>query len=175
MMWIEVVDTAVKIGLGAILAGAFAYFTTKLGHESERLARYSNRRRDHLDEVLTILAKIENTYILQKWRIEGYRFYTESGEHDKAEEEKRQFELLDDQLYAAFDGFTRASSILLLFGETESDRLLSSYRDQVGEWIKWSVLDPEQFADKDKTQLSASILDARAKLFASLARSYKEN
>ena len=175
MKWIEIVDTVVKIGLGALIAGAFPYFTAKLGYKSERLARYSNRRRDHLDEVLTILIGVENAYILQKCALESYRSYIEGREDDKAKEEQSQFELLDERLRVAFEGFTRASSVLLLFGETESDKLLLSYRDEVDKWLASSILDPGQFSDEDEEKLSASIRNAREKFFASLARSYKEN
>lgn len=175
MNWVEVADTAVKIGLGALVAGAFGYFTARLGHESERRARYSQRRRDHLEGILKLLTEVENKYTHQKWRLESYRFYEERGDHDKAKEEQHQFEEIDKQLYLALDRFGQSSSVLLLLGEAGTDKLLWEYRDAVNEWTTWSVLDPSVFPDDHKERLITNVNTAREKLFASLAQSYKES
>lgn len=175
MTWVEVVDTAVKISLGALLAGAFGYFTAKLSHESERRARHSERRRDHLEGVLALLNEVENKYVNQKWRLEAYRFHRDCGENEKAEEEKRHFDQVDNQLYEAVARFMASSSVLLLLGETKADALLWVYRDAVNDWLENSVLDATEFPEDRKEAIVAKVRSAREELFRSLAKAYRES
>lgn len=173
--WIEVVDSAVKIGLGALLAGAFSYFNLARNLESERRARLSTRRRDHFENILDLIAEIENKYILQKWRLETYRFYLAKGDAVRASEEQREFEAIDKQLYLTLDRIGKSSSVLLLLGETHADSLLWSFRDAINDWVTWSVLDPSVFSEEDKESKALGIKDARKKLFAALASVYAQS
>ena len=175
MNWVDVADTAVKIGLGALVAGAFGYFTAKLGHESERRARYSQRRRDHIEGILKLLTEVETKYNTQKWRLECYRFYLLSGDLDKAKEEQRQFDESLQQLRSATKVFRQSSSVLLLLGDTSSDKLLWVYCHVINNWLQQSDLDPSIFSDERAEKLTTGVDSAREKLFASLAQSYKES
>ena len=50
MTWIEVVDSAMKISLGAVVAGGFGYLNARLAQRKDDQARYATRRRDHLED-----------------------------------------------------------------------------------------------------------------------------
>jgi hypothetical protein len=58
MMWTDVVDSAVKIGLGALIAGGFTFLTTRLTHDRGARAEYARRRRDMLERVLATISQL---------------------------------------------------------------------------------------------------------------------
>jgi len=175
LTWIDVVDSAVKIGLGAILAGAFTYLNGNRTLDSERRTRLSTLRRDHIEKILELVAEIENKYSLHKWRLEAYRFWLEKGDGTKAAEEQLEFQAMDKQLYLTLDRFPKASSILLLLGEQDADSLLWSFRDAVDEWVQWSVLDPTVFPKEDIQSKVRVISEARRKLLAALSRAWTQS
>ena len=51
MLWIEVVSDAVKIGLGALIGGIFAFVTARQAHKIRLNEEYSRRRRDQLEKI----------------------------------------------------------------------------------------------------------------------------
>ncbi|MCY1279504.1 hypothetical protein D9M68_632950 [compost metagenome] len=172
MTWIEVVDSAVKIGLGALIAGGFSYFNASLNLDSERRARLSTRRRDHLEKILELIAELENKYTHQKWRLESYRFYLAKGDNVRATEEEREFEQLDKQLYLAMDRIPKASTVLLLLGEKHADTLLWAFREAIDGWVRWSVLDASVFPESDKEARAKAVREAREKLLDALSGAY---
>lgn len=66
MTEIEVVYSAIQIGLGALIGGGFSYINSSLNLESERRGTLSTRRRDHLEKILELIAELENKYAHQK-------------------------------------------------------------------------------------------------------------
>lgn len=175
MNWIDIVDTSVKIGLGALIAGVFGYSKAKLDHEADRRARYSERRRNHLEQIFELLSKVESAYRIHKWKFESYLFYLNEGKSNKLEEELNFFREAEDRLALELDNFGLASSRLLLIGDNNSDELLWKYHQQVSDWKKYSVFDSSKFTDENKNKLIDSIRATRENLFASLAQSYQES
>ena len=62
---IEVLDTSVKIGLGALISGAAAYFLAKLNHNREIEKERLRRRRELFEEVAEQIEKF--THIVLKF------------------------------------------------------------------------------------------------------------
>ena len=57
--WIEIVDTAVRIGLGALISGVLAYLVEKQEHKREVAKELIMRRRDAREQVA---AELEATH-----------------------------------------------------------------------------------------------------------------
>jgi hypothetical protein len=172
MTWIEVVDSALKISLGAIVAGGFAYLNARLAHQRDDQARYAARRRDHLEKILELLTEIEHTYISQKGALERYRFFKDHAAA-KAGAASQDFSQLDDKLYAEIAKFTRASSVLLMLGQKSANAMLLSYRDAIDEWYQYSILDLDGFPEARLNELSDKIRISRETALAALSESYK--
>lgn len=51
--WINIVDTAVKIGLGALISGVATYHITGLNHNNQHDQEKRKRRNDHFDQIIT--------------------------------------------------------------------------------------------------------------------------
>ena len=60
MTWLQVTDTAVKIGVGAIITGVTAYFIARREHTHDFEKEYFKRRQDVIEKVAE---KFEETHI----------------------------------------------------------------------------------------------------------------
>lgn len=58
MTWIEIASDAVKIGLGAVIGGLFAFFTANQSHKHRKQEEYSKRRRDQLEKISESFDKV---------------------------------------------------------------------------------------------------------------------
>jgi hypothetical protein len=60
--WIEVVDSAVKIGLGALIAGVFAVYRDTTVSKSERKKFYLNEEHLTLKETIKLVSEFQDTF-----------------------------------------------------------------------------------------------------------------
>ena len=59
---LEIVDTAVKIGLGALITGSATYIITKLNHDKDLEKQTIRRRRELLEQIATNVEHFTNSY-----------------------------------------------------------------------------------------------------------------
>ncbi len=172
MTWVEVADTAIKISLGALVAGAFGYLTARLSYEREDRARYATRRRDNIEKVLEKLTQVERTLAKQQARINKYRHYVDSDER-LADEAEVEFAELDKRLYEEIHHFRRASSILLMLGEKKAERRLEAYAEAIDEWFQYSDPVEGEFSKDLYDELAAKLETVRGSAYDALAAAYK--
>ena len=125
MTVLEIIDTTVKVGLGAIIGGMFTYLIAKLNHENEMEKERLRRRREILEE---IASKCDNFSkqcrdywaLLADW-VEAENPDANLPEHRvKIKESEKQF-------YNAFHDLSSAEGRLLLLGENEARAKLREY------------------------------------------------
>jgi len=128
MTWIEVVDSAVKIGLGALIAGVIAFLLSSTQHRNELKKAKIEREFEMLKEVAE---KVENfnNIALRYWSLSSdwrRRLLLDSTILPSSN-------LLDSQndLYDSFSELTKAESLLLLFGYDEASVSLRSYGETI--------------------------------------------
>ena len=172
MTWTDVADTAIKIGLGALVAGGFGYLNVRLGYARDDRAQYLKRRRDHLETVLEMVVEVENIYILQKSALETFRACKGSNA-PKAEQASRDFAELDEKLFNVLAKFTNSSSVLLMLGEKAANAKLEAYHEAMGGWYECSFLDLDSFPEQEFAQHRKAIISARVDALAALASSYR--
>jgi hypothetical protein len=61
---LEILDTSVKIGLGALIGAGSAYALARLGHRRDAQKVYIAAKRAHLDKVIQLLNEFHKTYPL---------------------------------------------------------------------------------------------------------------
>ncbi len=59
---LEIVDTAVKVGLGALVTGLATYFASKLNHDKDLEKQSIRRRRELLEQSATQVERFWNSY-----------------------------------------------------------------------------------------------------------------
>ena len=169
MTWIEVVDSAVKIGLGALIAGVIAFLLSSTQHRNELKKAKIEREFEMLKEVAE---KVENfnNIALRYWSLSSdwrRRLLLDSTILPSSN-------LLDSQndLYDSFSELTKAES-LLLFGYDEASVSLRSYGETIISFRKRVSSLDIFFDESDAASYRESMIDKRAELFKILNKIYK--
>lgn len=171
MTWIEVTDSAIKIGLGALIAGLFTSLTSRSALERDARKRYAERRRTLLERAADRLVEYDKAYRHQK-----AAFTTLIGldlESRDASPEKVMFETCDEKFRVAFEVFAEVSGILLLLGEPAVEDAMEAYRSECVEWHGRSLSTVSSEEAKGLASTSQRVVDARHRLMARLAFCYK--
>lgn len=124
---LEIIDTAVKVGLGALITGFTTYFLAKLNHDRTAEKERAERRRSLLESIAQEVATFHQVASLHWSFIVNWINFTPPGE-DISEESKSEMIKMQREVLAAFKELTSAQSKLLLLGEANAHQLLSEYR-----------------------------------------------
>ena len=170
MTWIEVADSAVKIGLGALITGIIAFILSTTQHRNDRKKSKVGREFEMLKEVAE---KVEtfNNIALRYWSFSSdwrKRLLLDSTILPSSN-------LLDSQndLYDSFSELTKAESLLLLFGYDEASVSLRSFGETVIAFRKRVASLDIFFDESDAASYRESMIDKRAELFKILNEIYK--
>ncbi len=154
---IEVIDTAVKVGLGAIISGAAAYWVARLNHvkgiEKDKL----QRRRELLESVAEQAEKFTQNAL---------RYWAVLSDDTKRSE-------ANSDLLESFRELTSAESKLLLLGEQNCQKLLREYGEYVKTFREEFISEGKKISEEQQREIRLNILDKRAALFNSLSAVYK--
>ena len=170
MTWIEVVDSAVKIGLGALITGIIAFVLSTTQHRNDRKKAKVTREFEMLKEVAE---KVEsfNHITLKYWAFatDWRRRLLLDSSAPKPQA------LLDAQhdIFNCFSKLTEAESLLLLFGYEAASISLRSYGETVIAFKKRVDSTDIRFDANDAVRYRESMIDERAELFKILNGIYK--
>jgi hypothetical protein len=112
---LDIVDTAVKIGLGAMISGVATYFVTKLNHKKDSEKESHKRKRELLESIAEEVETFSNA-TLEYWAylVEFTRYKESSKETPSALKDK--VEEAGVRLFKDYAQLTSAESKLLLLG-----------------------------------------------------------
>jgi len=120
--WLDVTDTAIKIGLGALIAGIFSIFLIFATSFRDRLSDRRNRRLKHLEDALSHAERHLN-YLIKHAASAAWHFSTDLNASD-TKEAKKDYELSKSRWDAGADDLNTATWRLMLVNqESISDRL----------------------------------------------------
>ena len=166
----EIIDTAVKIGLGALISASGAYWVAHHNHDRDAEKERLRRRRELLEEVAEQVEHFTHA-ALRCWsvasEVAGFR------DRNQAPPAKRVEVLFARRadLYEAFQQISSAEAKLLLLGEIDAQKLLRDYGEYVGE-VR-SNTHPDHLASVTEfTAHRAGILKRRMQFFARLSADY---
>ena len=170
MTWIEVVDSAVKIGLGAIIAGFIAFLLSTTQHHNELKKAKVEREFEMLKEVAEKVEKF-NTITLNYWALS-----TDWRRRLILDNSIPKPDGLRDTQHKLFDSFselTKAESLLLLFGFHNASAMLREYGETVIAFKKRVESTDIPFNSSDAADYRKSMIDKRSELFSLLNEIYK--
>ena len=170
MTWIEVVDSAVKIGLGALIAGVITFLLSSTQHRNELKKSKVEREFEILKEVAE---KVENfnTIALNYWA-----FATDWRRRlvpDSSLPKSNGFLDSQNKLFDSFSELTKAESLLLLFGYGSAQIKLREYGETVIALKKRVESVDIPFDHNDTANYRKSMIDKRSELFRLLNEIYK--
>ncbi len=171
MTWAEVVDTALKIGLGALIAGGFSYLSGKMNLEKESRRRYAIRRRDMLEKVLDFLVAYDKSYRHQKAGFEN--LVGLDSNKDENQKLKANFDAMDEDFRVKAEFFSDIEGILLILNETEAASKLEEYRNLADKWYENSHAFATEAKAKELSDIRKDIIAKRYDLMSHIASIYK--
>ena len=171
---IDVLDTAVKIGLGALISGVSTYWLTKQKEKSLSTKEYETRHRDILEKVTENVEVVNHAY-LKYWAlvVEWLRYKNNKNEWPA----NRQTELdkAKDELFHAFKSLTEAEAKLLLVNEKIAYKAIRDYAEEVIKFRRTYFIDNHEMTEDQINKNKGVIKEIREKFFEIVSESYQSN
>ena len=170
MIWIEVVDSAVKIGLGALIAGVITFLLSSTQHRNELKKAKVEREFEMLKEVAE---KVENFNHI------ALRYWALSSDWrrrlilDSSIEKPNELSVTQNEFFDSFKELTKSESLLLLFGYKDASVQVREYGDLIRDFYNRVKDTNKPFEINDATNYRKSMIDKRSELFSLLNEIYK--
>jgi hypothetical protein len=165
MTWIEIVDSAVKIGLGALIAGVSAFILARSQFWHELRKSKVSREFDLLKDIAEKVERFTHS-ALKYWAISAdwHRARRLDSEARKSEN------MLSSQkeLFIRFNELTSAEAFLLLLGEKQAQQQLRAYGEHVMVYRREVSRATEPLSDEQIEDYRKYILQARESFFERL-------
>lgn len=168
---LDVIDTAVKVGLGAAISGIATYQVTRLNHSSDISKELAKRKVEALTYSIEKLELYFAAFSRCYARLTGFlQAGTEPGNFPV--EKLKLYKEVDQELVKARDARAVASSRLRLVGQSEAARLIAKIsaverklRDKVIFDKKIPSLDELNEISKEINEIKKTIYELLAKAF----------
>jgi hypothetical protein len=168
---IDVLDTAIKIGLGALISGLAAYWVAKLNHDREREKLRAQRRRELLEAVAEQV-EVFSQAVLHHWAfVINWVTFTPPNEQ-MSDETRNELRKIQSELSAAFKEITSAEAKLLLLGEVPCQKLLRAYGEEVTIYRIESV-SKRVFTEESLREGREKMMEKREAFFTELSNAYR--
>jgi len=168
---LDIVDTAVKIGLGALITAASAFGLASKQHRSDVAKERLKRRQELLESVAQDVAAFTHITLKYWARMANWIAFRDAGE-DPPQGREAELQSLKDELFNAFEGMTVSEGKLLLLGETRAQELLREYGERVGRFRAYAFPENALVARGELDDARRAILDARREFFAAMSQAY---
>lgn len=173
MTLLEVVDSAIKIGLGALIAGLSTLVLSKSQHRRD----LERARVDREFEILKDVAEQTERFTqsaLKYWALaaDAHRFRRQG----KPLSDKKASNLSSsgEIIFGIFHELTSSESKLLLLGKRDAQSALRTYGDMVIAFRRSAISDMETMSDTEIDTWREKILRARSSLLDELHTCYKQ-
>jgi hypothetical protein len=168
---LDILDTAVKIGLGAGITGVSAFALASKQHRSDIEKERLRRRQELMESVAQDVAAFTHITLKYWARMVSWTALRDAGE-DPPQDRGAELRSLQDELFNAFEGMTASEGKLLLLGETNAQELLRAYGELVGRFRAYASPENALVERRQLDDARREILDARNGFFAALSQAY---
>ena len=169
----DVVDTAVKIGLGALITSLGAYGLARRTHSGE-LERERLRGRKQLLEEVALQVETVTHVALKYWAL--IMEFTRNRElgMDLATHRREELDRTKLELFASFKEFSGAEGKLLLLAEKEPERKLREYGEFIGAFRRKFYEENAQMTEPELEAQRLELLTKRSVFYDALSKAYSE-
>lgn len=170
---LDIIDTAVKIGLGALISGIATYSVTSLTHNNEIKKYKLSRKRELLEEIAS-QSEVFSNIVLTYW---AYMMeHTRYIQQKKAvpEDLVSRIEKSSKELFDGYSSLGSAEGKLILIGADKAQDLTRSYGEFVKSFRRFAWTGNNALTEKDLDDYRTQILQKRKDLYEEL-RAFYEN
>ena len=119
MTWMDIVNTAMKIGLGALIAGTVSLFSLRMSHRNEREKEFRAHRIKTIENVAGYVDEFFNAHLRLISKIAWYADQNDGRKTPVTEEMEMTIRKPDENLLEASDQLRVAVTRLRLLGARE--------------------------------------------------------
>lgn len=168
MTTIEVIDTAVKIGLGGAITIIGTFLVTRLNHKHEYRKEKSKRYFDLLEQTSSLIE--ETTHVsLRYWAlVNEWVYHGELSPHREDELERTKANLFNE-----FKSLTVAESKLLLLGLIKPATILREYGVHLSKMRSYYFVGKKGLTKDNMAEIRTTLLSKREELFKELSNAYQ--
>lgn len=173
MTYLDVIDTAVKVGLGALISGFSTFWMTKTKTRDDMRRERLQRHQGLLEKCAEQLEGFSHVF-LRYWAlmVECVRLREQgSAPSDKKSEELTKAK---SELFNSYSDLTSAESKLLLLGHSDAQRLLRELGDLAKNIRRHAWEGNKKLTEAEMEELRTQFLVAREKLFNALSTIYRQ-
>lgn len=169
---LEILDTAVKVGIGALISGISTYLITKLQQKGDLEKERKERLSLLLQQVAEQIEETNHIY-LKYWAVTSDAIrYVKAGEVISERKEKEREEI-KSELFHTFKELTNAEAKLMLIGENNAAYLLREYGNLITDFRKTVVVAENPLSDSEIETKKDEIYSKRKLLFTELSEIYR--
>ncbi|WP_429234944.1 hypothetical protein [Aeromonas salmonicida] len=172
--WLEVVDTAIKIGLGALITGGFTYLGIKKNHQSERSKFIREHKIKILEEVSSDLDKYFHSLLRVISIVAGAAKGMDHGLTDVIlnKQQLEDIKTRDKELVGSVHLRNSASSKLRLLRANEAINIINNVVALETELRNRIVFEKKHYNYKDISAFRSEVYLAKNKFHDELANIY---
>jgi len=169
--WIEVADTTIKIGFGAIISGGSAYLLARHNHSKSIEKEYLFKQREILETVTLDVEEMTHT-LLKYWsNILDWARDKEKG-LKSSEKKIEQITNLRSEVFALFKGLSSAEGRLLLLGFKDQQAKLREFGEKISEFYRYASRNNDEMNCSNLEEWRVKLLSNREDLYKSLNDAY---
>jgi hypothetical protein len=170
--WLDIVDTAVKIGLGAAISGIATFTVTKYKFKSDKQFAATQRRKEALDQIAEHTEEFSHICLNYWARILDWTRKKKSGKviNETIEAELKR---VRSELFSTYKLLAIAESKLLLLGEKHAQLLLRQYGEELTKFYGTVFIGEHGVSIEDIEMWRKIILEKRELVFNELAKLYQ--
>ncbi len=171
MSYLEILDTAIKIGLGTLISGVTTWKVTRLQHKNEDEKERNRRRIDNLEKVASQTQMFCHDAMIYWSRIVDYTRKQETSQA-LSESQLRDLKEARTKLYSSYENLTSAESTLYLLGLKDSQERLRILGDAVSQFYAEVFIGEHGKSLEVVKRWRADILANRELFFNNLHKAY---
>ena len=165
---IQLTDTPLKMGLGALIAGLSAWLILRRSVQLQQNTQRDNRRLHILEEVSTQVGPV--THVFAKYSslvVESIQF----GER-WPQVRRQELDEVNNELVTEFKKLAEAEAKLLMLGEKNLERSLRLYSAKIAIYRKQVYVGRQDITPEQITALKSAIIQVREQFYDMLSRKY---
>lgn len=172
---LDVVDSAVKIGLGAAIAGITTYVTTRANHANEK----KKELRSHKIKTIEVIAEKCEQLINCQLRFRGklralMKNRTTENEYQLADGALKALNEYDEKIFPALEGATTALARLSLMSEDDAEKSLRNLLRLISNLRNFVMMEKKAPSVEAWLKSEDELNDAVADFQSKLAEVYEE-
>ncbi|QIZ83490.1 energy transducer TonB [Bermanella marisrubri] len=168
---VELLDSSIKITLGAIIAGLTAYWMSGSRVKQHLNQQKIQHQRDLIEGIAQQSEQVHHVFMKYFELIIEYMNATRNG-YDWPQSRRSELYLVLDEMVHSFNELTAAESKLLLLNEKMLYKTLRKFRNKVVFFRRHFYIDKKDLSEQEAQDIKREISKLREQFFAELSACY---